>query len=116
MQIRRYGINSQVAKLAFDPVQSLLAVGTKDTQFGRGQIYVFGEGRVSVVFQLSTKASVVQLQFCADKLVCLDSKHDLSVFSLETKQLVRCFSPPGTVTALHTDPAIDYAMLGMQNG
>ncbi|OJD34771.1 snare-dependent exocytosis protein [Diplodia corticola] len=114
--IRRYGINSQVAKIAFDPVQSLLAVGTKDTQFGRGQIYIFGEGRVSVVFQLPTKASVEELQFCADKLVCLDSKHDLSIFSLETKKLVRSYSPPGTVTALHTDPSIDYAMLGMQNG
>ncbi|KAH7055505.1 lethal giant larvae like, C-terminal-domain-containing protein [Macrophomina phaseolina] len=114
--IRRYGLNSQVSKLAYDPVQSLLAVGTKDTQFGRGQIYIFGEGRVSVVFQLPTKASVLQLQFCADKLVCLDSKHDLSIFSLQTKQLLRSYSPPGTVTALHTDPSVDYAMLGMQNG
>ncbi|GME34155.1 hypothetical protein GTA08_BOTSDO06725 [Neofusicoccum parvum] len=114
--IRRYGINSQVSQLAYDPIQSLLAVGTKDTQFGRGQIYVFGEGRVSVVFQLPTKASVQTLQFCADKLVCLDSKHDLSIFSLQTKKMVRSYSPPGTVTALHTDPSVDYAMLGMQNG
>ncbi|KAK7529812.1 lethal giant larvae like, C-terminal-domain-containing protein [Phyllosticta citribraziliensis] len=115
-EINRFGINSQIAQIAYDPVQSLIAVGTKDSQFGCGQIYVFGEARVRVVFKLPTKASVVTLQFCADKIVCLDSKHDFSVFSLETKNLLASFSPPGNVTALHTDPTLDYAFLGLQNG
>lgn len=97
-------------------MQSLVAVGTKDSQFGTGQIYVFGEGRVRVVLKLPTKASVVTLQFCADKIVCIDSKHDFSVFSLETKKLLASFSPPGNVSALYTDPTLDYAFLGLQNG
>ncbi|KAF2144568.1 uncharacterized protein K452DRAFT_266511 [Aplosporella prunicola CBS 121167] len=116
--INRYGINSQISQIAYDPVQSLIAVGTNNTQFGHGQIHVFGEGRISVVFKLPAKdsPSVKTLQFCANKLVCLDSKNDLSIFSLETKTLLASHSPPGTVTALHTDPTLDYALLGMQNG
>ncbi|KAF2084580.1 hypothetical protein K490DRAFT_59546 [Saccharata proteae CBS 121410] len=114
--ISRFGINSQIASIAYDPVQSLIAVGTKETQFGHGQVYVFGQQRISVVLPLPTKASARTLRFCADKLVCLDSKHDISVYSLEEKRMLASHSPPGTVTAIHTDPALDYALLGMQNG
>jgi syntaxin-binding protein 5 len=77
---------------------------------------VFGQKRVNAVFSLAHKASVKTLQFCADKLLCLDSKNDFTVFSLETKRIIASFSPPGTVTALHSDPTLDYALLGMQNG
>ncbi|KAK4990652.1 Lethal(2) giant larvae sro7 [Elasticomyces elasticus] len=113
--INRYGINSQITALAYDPVQSLLAVGTKDSQFGPGQIYVFGQKRICVTLSLPHRASVKTLQFCADKLVCVDSKHDLSCYSLELKRTISSHSPPGVVTSLATDPTLDYALLGMQN-
>ena len=116
-QIARYGVNSQIACLAYDPVQSLLAVGTKRTQFGPGQIYIFGRGRIQATLQLPTRgANVHTLQFCADKLLCLDTKHDISVYSLELKRLLTSHSPPGVVTALCSDPMLDYAFLGMQTG
>lgn len=102
--------------MAYDPVQSLLAVGTKDSKFGPGQIYVFGQKRIDVTFSLPNRASAQTLQFCADKLVCLDSKHDLSIYSLEAKKLVSSHSPPGVAIALATDPMLDYALLGMQTG
>ncbi|KAK8222124.1 Lethal(2) giant larvae sro7 [Zalaria obscura] len=54
--------------------------------------------------------------FCADKLVCLDDKHDLTFFSLEAKRAIASFSPPGVATSLLTDPMLDYAFLGMQTG
>lgn len=114
--IARYGINSQISTLAYDPVQSLLAVGTKASQFGPGQIYILGQARVCVTLSLSRSASVQTLQFCAENLVCLDSKHDLSVYSLESKRIISNHSPPGVVTALATDPTLDYALLGMQTG
>ena len=115
--LTRYGINSQVSCLAYDPVQSLLAVGTKNTQFGPGQIYVFGQKRVQVVLPLPARgASVKTLQFCADKLICLDSKHDISVHSLGLKRLLSSHTPPGHVTTLCSDPLLDYALLGMQTG
>lgn len=116
LQVARYGINSQISALAYDPVQSLLAVGTKDTRFGSGRIYVFGQARVSVTFKLPRKASVKILQFCADKLISLDTKNDISLFSLDTTRILASYSPPGLVTALLTDPTLDYALIGLQNG
>lgn len=112
----RYGINSQVSALAYDPVQSLLAVGTKDTKSGSGQIYVFGQKRVATTLKLPRKASVKILQFCADKLVAVDTKNDVSVFSLDTTRILGSYAPPGLVTALATDPTLDFALIGLQNG
>ncbi|EAU35077.1 conserved hypothetical protein [Aspergillus terreus NIH2624] len=112
----RYGVNSQISAIAYDPVQSLLALGTSDTQFGSGQIYVFGQRRVSVVLSLPRKASAKFLQFCADKLVSVDSKSEICVFSLETRQTLFSYAPPSYVSALLTDPSLDYAFIGLQNG
>ncbi|KAF2129867.1 hypothetical protein P153DRAFT_366368 [Dothidotthia symphoricarpi CBS 119687] len=114
--IRNYGINSKITQIAYDPVQSLIAVGTGESQFGNGQIYVFGQKRIEVVLPLPNRASVKILQFCGEKILCVDSRNDLSVFSLETKSLVNAHSPAAKITALHSDPTIDYALLGTQYG
>ncbi|TKX24672.1 lethal giant larvae-like protein [Elsinoe australis] len=114
--LARFGVNSQICALAYDPVQSLLAVGTKDSKFGPGQIYVFGGDRIDVTFQLPSRASATTLHFVADKLVCLDSKHELSLFSLDLKRMIASHSPPGFASALATDPTLDYALIGMQTG
>lgn len=92
-------------------------MGTKAGKFGAGQIYIFGQGRIQVTLPLPTGgASPQTLQFCADKLVCLDTRHDLSFYSLVTKTLVASHSPPGVPIAVLTDPMLDYALLGMQTG
>ncbi|EGC40766.1 SNARE-dependent exocytosis protein [Histoplasma capsulatum var. duboisii H88] len=114
--VARYGINSRISTLAYDPVQSLLAVGTSETQYGSGQIYIFGQERVSAVFTLPRKASVNILQFCTDKIVSVDSKHELCVFSLEKRTKLAAYTPPGHVTALLTDPSLEYAFIGLQSG
>ncbi|KAI9845058.1 MAG: hypothetical protein M1838_001915 [Thelocarpon superellum] len=114
--IARYGVNSQISAMAYDPVQSLLAVGTNESRFGPGQIYVFGQKRVSVTLNLPRRASVKDIRFCAEKLVSLDSKNDIAVFSLESKRLLTSYAPPGLVTVLLTDPTLDWAFLGLQNG
>ncbi|KAL8971806.1 MAG: hypothetical protein Q9183_000882 [Haloplaca sp. 2 TL-2023] len=115
-EVARYGINSQISALAYDPIQSLLAVGTNDTQFGPGQVYVFGQSRVSVVLPLPGKASVRDVRFVADKLVSVDSKNNISIFSLESARILSSYAPPGGVTALVTDPSLDFALIGLQNG
>ena len=102
--------------LAYDPVQSLLAVGTKESSFGSGQIYIFGQKRVFASLTLPRKASVKALQFCADKFISLDSRNDIAIYSLETKRLLVSYAPPGIVAALLTDPTLDYALIGLQNG
>ena len=91
-------------------------MGTKDTKFGSGKIYIFGQKRVSVSLKLPRKASVKTLQFCADKLVCVDTKNDLSVFALDTTRILASYAPPGLITTIATDPTLDYALIGLQNG
>lgn len=105
-----------MSAVAYDPVQSLLAVGTNETKFGEGQIYVFGWKRVNVVLQLPRRGSVKSLHFCADKLICFDRSNDVLVYSLESKRLIGSYSPPGRVFAVCVDPALDYVLLGMQGG
>ena len=114
--VSRYGICSQTSALAYDPVQSLLAIGTSESPQSGGQIYVFGQKRVCATFALSRKASVRTLRFCADKLISVDSKNEVAIFSLETQRRLTSYSPPGVVTALLTDPALDHAFVGLQNG
>ena len=112
----RYGINSQTSALAYDPVQSLLAVGTNESKYGSGQIYVFGQKRASIILSLPRKASVKTLQICADKLVSVDSKNDISVYSLDSTRIIASYAPPGLITTLLTDPTLDFALIGLQNG
>ncbi|OAL73927.1 hypothetical protein A7D00_1955 [Trichophyton violaceum] len=114
-EVARYGINSRISAIAYDPVQSLLAAGTSETQFGSGEIYVFGQERVSAVFSLPRKASTSILQFCGDKLLAV-AKNELYVFSLDERKLVTSYAPPGHATCVLTDPALDYAFIGLQNG
>ncbi|KAL8832949.1 MAG: hypothetical protein Q9170_004630 [Blastenia crenularia] len=115
-EVARYGINSQISCLAYDPVQSLLAVGTNETQYGGGQINVYGQSRVSAVLPLARKASIRAIQFVADKLISVDSKNEISVFSIEAARILASYTPPGGVTALATDPTLDFALIGLQNG
>lgn len=115
--LNELGINSQITKIAYDPVQSLLAVGTASTRFGNGGIYVFGGGRIQVHFDLPRKGAAVRwLSFCADRLVVLDDKGDLLIFALVEKTLQSTYSPPGSVLSVSCDPTLDFVLLGLQNG
>ena len=79
-------------------------------------MYVFGQERVCVVFELPRRASVTALRFWRDKLVCLGSKNDLVVFSLESKRVHASYSPPGTASVMHVDHCLEFVLLGLQNG
>lgn len=109
-------LSSSYSSLAYDPVQSLLAIGTNETQFGSGQIYVFGQNRVQVILHLPRRASVKTLQFVADHLISVDSKNEVIIWDLATNKRVASLSPPGMVTAMLSDPALDWLFLGLQNG
>jgi WD40 repeat protein len=115
--LARFGVSSQISCLAYDPVQSLLAVGTKNSQFGQGQIYVFGRGRIQAVFTVASRgASITTIQFCAERLIVVDSKNDVSFYSLERKVRVASHSPPGAVSSICSDVMLDYALIGLQSG
>lgn len=102
--------------MVYDPVQSLLAVGTNESPFGSGQIYVFGQARVQVVLKLPRRASIRFLQFCADRLVSVDSKNEVIVWSLPQSKKIASYSPPGAVASLVTDPGLDWAFIGLSSG
>ena len=71
---------------------------------------------MSVVFNVPRQASIRSLQFCAEKLISLDSKNDICIFSLQMRKLLTSYAPPGHVTTLVTDPTLDYMLIGMQTG
>ena len=117
LQLRRFGISSRTTKIAFDPVQSLFAVGTESSVYGPGQIYVFGRNRISCTLPLpSPQASVKDIQFCSNRIVCLDTQNDINIYSLPERKLTGSYSPPGGVLCIATDSTLDYAMMGMANG
>lgn len=97
-------------------MQSLLAIGTNESKFGSGQIYIFGQKRVQATLPLPRRASVKSLHFIADRLISLDSKNELTIWDLETSKKVVNYSPPGLVVSLVTDPMLDWIFIGLQNG
>ncbi|KAI1340698.1 lethal giant larvae like, C-terminal-domain-containing protein [Xylariaceae sp. FL0016] len=112
----RYGINSQLSCIAFEPVQSLLAVATNESKFGTGQIYVFGQSRVQKFFRPQRSTSIRDLQFCANRLISLDAKNEVTIWDLDTGSKTTSFHAPGLVACMTTDPMLDWCFLGMQSG
>lgn len=71
---------------------------------------------MQAVFTLPRRASVKTLQFCADRLISLDSKNELLIWDLITQKKLASYAPPGLVTALVTDPMLDWCIIGLQSG
>lgn len=69
-----------------------------------------------MVFEFPRKASARFLQFCGGKIVSIDSKNEIGIYSLEMGRMVVSYAPPGQATALLTDPSLDYAFIGLSNG
>ncbi|KAI1261985.1 lethal giant larvae like, C-terminal-domain-containing protein [Xylariaceae sp. FL1019] len=112
----RYGINSQISCVAFDPVQSLIAVATSESKYGSGKISVFGQDRVHKFFTPLRSCSFENLQFCANRLVSLDTKSEIVIWDLDTGEIITAFHAPGNVACLLTDPVLDWCFLGMRTG
>ncbi|KAG5977141.1 hypothetical protein E4U55_007024 [Claviceps digitariae] len=112
----RYGINSQISCFAYDPVQSLLAIGTSESQFGPGKVYIFGQRRVQKVLEPPRATSFRILQFAGNRVVTVDKKNELGVWDLDTGARIAAQVLAGQVVSLVTDPVLDWAFIGLQNG
>ncbi|KAH8174740.1 hypothetical protein LIA77_06159 [Sarocladium implicatum] len=114
----RYGINSQISCLAYDPIQSLLAIGTNESKYGPGKIYVFGQRRVQKILEPPRATSFQELHFSANRLVSLDAKSEVGVWDLDTGNRVAAQVVAGRIGkgCMVTDPMLDWAFLGLQNG
>lgn len=101
-----------IVAVAFDPVQSLLAVSTS-----RNSIHVYGQSTVEVVFELKSLGSVAFLRFVKGiYLVCVETSGSITVLSLHSKDILGHYLVPGSVTAVETDPSMDWLVVGLNNG
>ncbi|KAI1869788.1 uncharacterized protein JN550_005769 [Neoarthrinium moseri] len=112
----RYGINSQISCIAYEPVQSLIAIGTRESKFGTGRIEVYGQSRVHKFLVPPRPCSFADLQFCANRLVSLDTKNEILIWNLDTGARVNGFHASGVVTCILTDPMLDWCFIGTANG
>ncbi|KAI1435860.1 lethal giant larvae like, C-terminal-domain-containing protein [Xylaria sp. CBS 124048] len=112
----RYGINSQIGCIAYEPVQSLIAIGTNESRFGSGKIYVFGQSRVQKFFVPPRPCSFADIQFCANRLISLDTKNEVTVWNLDSGARITSFHAPGSVQRMLTDPMLDWCFIGLQTG
>lgn len=101
--------------LAYEPVQSLLAVGTNESKFGPGKIYIFGQSRVNKSLISTRPTSFRQLHFVANRLISLDSHSEIAIWDLDTATKLAKYSYPGT-KCIVTDPMLDWAFVGSQTG
>ena len=97
-------------------MQSLLAIGTSESKFGPGKVLIFGQRRVQKTISPPRSTSFRQLQFSANRLVTLDARNELGVWELDTAQRVAAQVVAGQVVSMVTDPMLDWAFLGLQNG
>lgn len=102
--------------LGYDPTQSLLAIGTSESKFGGGKIFLFGQRRVQKVLEAPRATSFQAVQFSANRIVSLDTKNELGVWDPDTGSRVAAQVVAGHVAVLATDPMLDWAFLGLQNG
>lgn len=98
--------------LAYDSVQGLLAAGTDS-----GRIYVFGQPGVEVTFDLSPGTPIYHLRIVRSLyVVSVDKNNAVTVISLDTQQILSVFQPPYPITAIESDPSLDWLFIGMDNG
>jgi syntaxin-binding protein 5 len=110
--LARYGVPGRVCALAFDPVQSLFAVGTET-----GHMSVYGQRNVGVDLATSTGSPIKFLHIVKSLyLVAIDLQHQISVFSMESLKLVYEHTVSGRVSATLIDPSLDWLFLGLENG
>ncbi|KAJ3577297.1 hypothetical protein NPX13_g3272 [Xylaria arbuscula] len=102
--------------MAYDPVQSLLAVGTNESRFGSGKIYVFGQSRIQKFLVPSRSRSFADVQFCANRLISLDTQNEVTIWDLDAGTKLTSFQAPGSVVRMLTDPMLDWCFLGLQSG
>lgn len=101
-----------VVAMAYDPVQSLLAISTKN-----GEIRVFGQHSVEVVFEFKRGTTFTELRFVKGVyLVGILATNGVTVLSLHLKTVLQSYLPPGSVVATALDPSLDWLILGLANG
>lgn len=108
----RFGIPAPVTALAYDPNQSLLAIGTAD-----GTMVVCGQGAVQIALEIDQPSPIRHARLVKGiYLIAVDSANLVTVWSLDTLEKwgeYRCGNP---VASVYADPAMDWLFIGLENG
>ncbi|KAI8582168.1 hypothetical protein K450DRAFT_229334 [Umbelopsis ramanniana AG] len=110
--VATYGTPGPATSIGFDPVQSILAIGTK-----KGCVKIFGKG-ISCTLQIEKPAPIKYLTFqCGQpKLAVVDSRNILTVFDLNTQRIYSTLAVRGYVTSIEIVPGADWLFLGLADG
>lgn len=111
--IIQYGLKeNSIIAVAFDPVQSLLAVSTTNNE-----VRVMGQSTVEVVFEFNSPSPITELRFVKGAyLVAILSTSSITVLSLHSKKILNNYLPPGAITCVELDPSLDWLIIGLANG
>ncbi|BGP46843.1 Lethal(2) giant larvae sro7 [Rhodotorula kratochvilovae] len=117
-QIAALGLGGELTAMAYDPVQSLLAVGTE-----HGRLVVLGAPGVELVWDLGMPTKVRHLAFkCGSGFLCVvDAKNTLSVFDLQRLDNGKphrdsSLSLRSNVTCLETSASHSFLFIGGKDG
>lgn len=98
--------------MAFDPVQSLLAVATSS-----GKVHMLGQKNVQVTFSLTENVPITHIRIVKSiYLVAINRDNYVVVISLDSQDTLYEYHCPGTITAVESDPSLDWLFLGLSNG
>ncbi|QPG73442.1 hypothetical protein FOA43_000752 [Brettanomyces nanus] len=111
-ELQKYGEAGRVKLLAYDPVQSLMAVVTEFNH-----ISIFGQARVSYTLQLETVNPIRAIRFVKGVyLLVFDTLNTIFVISLFSKSVIRKIVSRIPITAFETDYSLEFVFVGLKNG
>lgn len=111
-ELQKYGIVGNIHTLAFDPLQSLMAVITEFNQ-----VYIFGQSRVQVTFPLESISPIRSLRFIKGiYLIAVDSTSTIYVISLLRKKVIHKCIAKVPITAFACDYSLEFVYVGLKNG
>lgn len=110
--LAKYGVPGRVSAMAFDPVQSLFAIGTQ-----KGIISVYGQRNVRVDFTAPAGMPIEFLHMVRSLyLVAIDVNQNITVFNMESREKVYEHTVSGRISCTLSDPSLDWLFLGLENG
>ncbi|XP_050209690.1 uncharacterized protein LOC126660311 [Mercurialis annua] len=108
-----YGIPSTASVLAFDPIQSLLAIGTLD-----GRIKVIGGDNIEGLLVSPKQLPFKNLEFLQNRgfLVSITAENEIQVWDLEQRKLASSLQWESTITAFSIICGSCYMYVGDEYG
>ncbi|KNA16893.1 hypothetical protein SOVF_085080 isoform B [Spinacia oleracea] len=107
--IAHYGIPSTTSRLAYDPIQQLLAVGTLD-----GRIKVIGSNTIEGLLTSPKEIPFKNLEFLQNQgfLIGVSNENDIQVWDLEQRCIASMLQWASNITAFSVTEETNYMYLG----